>query len=102
MKQSPSEARIPATTDIPSTPITTAINGDLMTTEKCLVVLLMTFDIPWKDKFKTEKGRTMFAFEREKASDLARRWQTGEPIMVDARKLFQAEIAFNSAVHDDF
>ena len=45
--------------------------------------------------------KTIFYFDREEIKPFLRRWQSGEKLMVDFKDVMQAEMTFNSVIHDE-
>jgi|WetSurSiteA1Bulk_404760.scaffolds.fasta_scaffold140224_1 hypothetical protein len=76
------------------------------TTDRNLIVALYAFKIYPTRKYRRETKlggtKTVFVFEKNNVQEFLRKWQLGSPLPVaDIRDVFLAEIAFNSAVHDD-
>jgi len=50
---------------------------------------------------KRSVGKTIFYFNKEEIKPYLKMWQSGEPLPVDFRAVMQAEITFNSVIHDE-
>lgn len=81
-------------------------SGLFRTRDRALVVAFIAFNHSYvkKEKEDGENPKTVFYFKKtEELTEMVRKWQTGIPIPIDdIRRLFAAELTFNSAVHEDF
>ena len=77
--------------------------GFFSTNNRYIVIMMLTQGLRIEKKCRADRGKMSFFFDKESARPHFEAWQSGEPIPVrDIRDIFQAEVIFNSAIHDEF
>lgn len=71
-------------------------------TDRNLIVFLIFSGKVWRAKNRVDLRKTVFWFDRVDIQEPIHQWQSGQTLPCDdIRKVFMAEMSFNSAVHDD-